>query len=198
MTESFEYIRNKYCHEVLSALYFHNTGVARESTIKQMEEGQQGKLISDTLFFKFELTGLARKLNVTDILLQDVCEYLETNNHIESVVKNKGIFEAIRFTKPGVIAYKANFYLNENKKLEEGHWLKRSTLFNNWTTPFIALAALLVAIATLIKDCNCGQQQKTKASETQPVNKEMYHQSNNADTTPKLTKQDSLAKTKHK
>ncbi len=92
MTESFEYIRNKYCHEILSALYQHSSGVARESTYGEMMEGKEGKLFSNRFFFNLELTGLDKKLNITDILIQDACEYLELNNHIEAATKTaKGL-----------------------------------------------------------------------------------------------------------
>ena len=78
MTKSYEVIRNEYCHEILSAMYFHSTGVARESTVQEMQEGKEGRLLSDKYFPNFDLKGWDESLGITDVLLQDVCENLES------------------------------------------------------------------------------------------------------------------------
>jgi len=180
MTESFEYIRNKYCHEVLSALYYHSSGIAKESTLKEMVEGKDGKLISNTFFPNLDLTGLDKKLNITDVLLQDVCEYLESNNHIEAATKTtKGIFEKIKFTKPGVTAYKSNFYLKENNKQSQLEELHKSTVSTNKWMRLLTLVLAIAAALTLIvqiKQCAVSQEQSTTQSHQQTKEQPSYNQ----------------------
>lgn len=208
MTETYEQTRNKYCHEVLKALYENSDGTARVLTYPEMIDGKQGKLFSNRFFFNLNLSGLDKKLDVDDILLQEVCEFLELNNHIEAAAKtDKGIFEKIRFTSADLTAYKTNYYLKENKKITDDHWLKRSALFNNWTTPFIAAAGFIVALVTFLREYNCGQQPKVHAlsnkdtvkvrlatSEIQVPTQAQYHLTGNSDAIPKQQKEDSLTK----
>lgn len=203
MTEIYEHIRNRYCHEVLKALYQNSDGVARASTYGKMLDGKLGQLFSNRVFFNLDLSELYKKLNITDVLLQEVCEYLELNNHIESAGKtDKGVFQKIRFTSSGVTAYKTNYYLKENKKITDDRWIRRSTLFNNLTTPFIALAALVVAINQCNSEkCDKGsntiqiiQRQKEQVSSgSQPL--KATQPTNSSDVIPKTIKTDSLAKT---
>ncbi|MBK6991916.1 MAG: hypothetical protein IPH34_08805 [Chitinophagaceae bacterium] len=192
----------------MKALYQNSDGVARTSTYGEMMDGKPGQLFSNRFFFNLDLSGLHKKLNITDVLLQEVCEYLELNNHIEAATKtDKGIFEKIRFTAAGVTAYKTNHYLKENKRITDDKWIRRSTLINNWTTPFIALAALIVAIISLANECNgksdckspdltqtgqVGKEQSTSEGQNEKKVSHLPQTTNSNDTIPQRQKTDSL------
>lgn len=210
MTESYEHIRNRHCHEVLSALYKNSDGVARESTYGEMLDGKPGRLFSNRFFFNLAISELINTLNISDIMLQEVCEFLELNNHIEAATKtDKGIFEKIRFTAAGVTAYKTNYYLKENKKITDDYWLNRSAKINNIATPIIAGLTFFVALVSLINDCNgkseCKSQdptqtdkqakeQTTSVKQTEQTNH--YGLTNTNDTILQYQKKDSLTSIK--
>jgi len=150
MTQSFEYRRNEFCHKILDALYRHASPVIRENTFGKMMEGIEGTLLSNKYFPTIDITDFSAKFNEPDIFIQDCCEYLANNKHIEPTQKTvTGIFLKIKFTKSGVDAFKTDSYLKENQKQDWATQLRKSTLLNNRLTPLVAGLTLVVSCVTL-------------------------------------------------
>ena len=78
-------------------------------------EGIEGMLISKKYFTSVDIADFSTKFNEPDVFIQDYCEFLEMNNHIEAF-KNNDIIYKIKFTKLGVDAFKTDYYLKENKE----------------------------------------------------------------------------------
>lgn len=200
MAKSFEYLRNEYCHKILEALYKNASPVARELTYSQLVNGEEGKILTNEYFPAMAIDVIRDKIKKDQGFTQDCCELLAFNEHISKEDRtDKGIFLRVRFTKAGVLAFKTEYYLKENKKITDDKWIRNSTVFNNFTTPFIALAALIVAINQCNSE-NCdkalnttqtGQQQKVKgASENQTEVPAQYPDSSNIGKTPKTNEKD--------
>ena len=183
----------------------------RELTYGQLMDGEKGKLYATDFFPSITIDKIIELLKQEDSFIQDCCELLNFNEHIE-IVENttRKVITKIRFTKTGVIALKTTFYLKENKKITDDRWLRRSTKINNIATPGIALLTLIVAAVTLFKDCNgtspwnkaqqenkckSGIKQTTSASQNSLTNP--HGQTNSIDTIPKQPKQDSLTNPTH-
>ena len=213
MTETYEHKRNRYCHLILDLLIKNASPEMRELTYGQLMAGEKGNLYATDFFPSITVDKIIEALKQEDSFIQDCCELLKFNEHIE-IVENttRKIITKIRFTKTGVIALKTTFYLKENKKITDDNWLRRSTKINNITTPIIAFLTLLVAVLTFINGCNgseqCKQSQradKDKENKEQTTSEGQISRptphvplTSSNDTSPKQQKKDSLTKTIHK
>jgi len=158
-TLSFEYQRNECCHKILNTLHHRLSPIMREGIIGDFNKGIKGKITSNSLFAWVDISDLVTELNEPDHVILDCCEHLWRNNHVDVLRKNirpdqkdSGVIYQISFTKPGLDAYKTDFYFKENQKQDWATQIHNSTLLNNKLTPIIAALAFVLSLFTFIKD----------------------------------------------
>lgn len=148
MTDTYRYKLNEYSHKVFERLFFKfNPIIRRSGKWDDSDRILQSELYSNEAFASESVDEIRNKLNISDVLMQDVCEYMELHNHIYITERlTTGIIKKIRATKLGFRAYKFEAYLEKNKTLAYQHSFKRWALWNSIATPVIALFALLFAV----------------------------------------------------
>jgi hypothetical protein len=153
MTHTYRYKLNEYSHKVFERLFFKFSPVIRRSgKWGDTDQILQSELYSNEGFTSVSVDEIRNELNISDVLMQDVCEYMVLHKHIEVTHRlTTGIIQKIRATKLGFRAYKFETYLEKNKTLVYQHKFKQSAFWNNILTPTIALVALAFAVAGYYK-----------------------------------------------
>lgn len=153
MTDTYRYKLNDYSHKVFERLFFKFNPIMRRSgKWDDTDRILQSELYSNEAFDCASVDDIRNELNISDILMQDVCEYMELHKHIDVTERlTTGIIKKIRATKLGFRAYKFQTYLDKNRTLSYQHTFKKSALWNNILTPAIALVALVFAVAGYYK-----------------------------------------------
>lgn len=92
----------------------------------------QSELYSSEAFASASVDEIRNELNISDVLMQDVCEYMELHKHIDVTERlTTGIIKKIRATKLGFRAYKFETYPEKNETLIYQDKFKKSVLDTN-------------------------------------------------------------------
>lgn len=151
MTDSYRFKINEYSHKLLHVMFLKFSPIMRRSG----EWDDSGKILESELystaaFVNFSIQDLNKELDISEVFLQDVCEYLEMQRHIEvTQILNSSVIEKIRATKLGFHAYKFESYLAKNDTLIYQNRFRKSALLNNILTPIVALMTLITSAVTL-------------------------------------------------
>lgn len=169
MAKSYRYKLNKSSHEVLGKLFFRFSPVIRRSgKWDDSEEILNSELFRTDAFISHSVKEIREELNLSDVLMQDICEYLALNTDIEIVQSTeKGIIQSIIPTKHGFQSYKFKIYLEKNNSFYNQKKFNSSAFFNNILTPIIAFIALVVSIAGYFK--NQSSQERSREQSSQPT-----------------------------
>lgn len=153
MTDTYRYKLNEYSHKVFERLFFKFNPIMRRSgKWDDIDRILQSELYSNETFASASVDDIRKKLDISDVLMQDVCEYMEQHKHIDVTERlTTGIIQKIRATKLGFRAYKFETYLEKNKTLVYQRRFKTWALLNSIATPVIAIIALLFAVAGYYK-----------------------------------------------
>lgn len=133
MTDTYRYRINEYSHKLLDIMFFKFSPIMRRSgKWDDSDKILESELYNTAAFANFTIDELRTELNIPDVLLQDVCEYLEMHKHIEVTQRlNNSVIEKIRATKLGLKAFKFQTYLEKNETLIYQDKFKQSVLDTN-------------------------------------------------------------------
>ncbi len=108
MTDTYRYKLNEYSHKTFERLFFKFNPIMRRSgKWDDTDQILQSELYSNEAFASASVDDIRKELDISDILMQDVCEYMELQKHIDVSERLKtGIIQKIRATKLGFQAYK--------------------------------------------------------------------------------------------
>lgn len=161
MTDTYRYKLNEYSHKVFERLFFKFNPIMRRSgKWDDTDRILQSELYSNEAFASASVDEIRKELDISDVLMQDVCEYMEARKHIDVTQRlTTGIIQKIRATKLGFQAYKFETYLAKNDTLIYQHRFRSSALWNNILTPIVAVLTLVISAVTLITQ----RQQSTEA-----------------------------------
>lgn len=166
---AYQYKLNENSHKVLESLFFKISPILRRSgKWNDTDKILDSELYSTENFPSFSVDEIQRELKLSDVLMQDVCEYLELQKNIEvSKRLNKSIIKEIRATKLGFKAYKFEIYLAKNETLVYQDKFKKSVLWNNYLTPIFAALTLVVSIVAFLNQCQQSSELKIKTKTSQ-------------------------------
>ena len=168
------------------------------------EKNIESELYSTEAFTSFSVDELRKELGIPDVLMQDVCEYLELHKHISITQRNGSVIKKIRATKLGFQTYKFETYIGKNETLVYQEYFKKSALetnlsvtrLNNEIIPqqfdtnkrltkiaiWVAAASAIISLATFIKTLQPKdkelQQTLQKQSQALDSLKQNLHQTN--------------------
>ncbi len=156
---------NEYSHKILDKLFFAVSPIVRHS---EPSENIESELFSTRNFPEFVVKDLGNKLNISDELMQNVCEYLRLHKHIDITQRfNESVIVNIRANELGYKAYKFESYLEKNETLIYQYKFKKSAFWNNVLTPLAAGLAVIVSIVTLTIQSQQSTELKIKSQEFQ-------------------------------